>query len=39
MAVVCKTGPAKMLDLNKGLRDVSFHMTGGNRIAQGMLSP
>lgn len=33
-----KTGPAKMLDLNKGLRDVTFHMTGGNRVAQGRVS-
>lgn len=30
-----KTGPAKMLEANKGLRDISFHMTGGNRVAQG----
>ncbi|CAH0015566.1 unnamed protein product [Clonostachys rhizophaga] len=34
-----KTGPAKMLDLNKGLRDVTFHMTGGNRVAQGYWVP
>lgn len=34
-----KTGPAKMLDLNKGLREVTFHMTGGNRIAQGYWVP
>lgn len=27
-----------MLDLNNGLRDVTFHMTGGNRIAQGTLT-
>lgn len=31
-----KTGPAKMLEANKGLRDISFHMTGGNRVAQGI---
>ena len=24
-----------MLEANKGLRDISFHMTGGNRVAQG----
>lgn len=24
-----------MLDLNTGLRDLTFHMTGGNRVAQG----
>ncbi|CAH0048844.1 unnamed protein product [Clonostachys solani] len=34
-----KTGPAKMLDLNPGLRDVTFHMTGGNRVAQGYWVP
>lgn len=28
-----------MLDLNKGLREVTFHMTGGNRIAQGYWVP
>ncbi|KAG9259240.1 transcription regulator HTH, apses-type DNA-binding domain-containing protein [Emericellopsis atlantica] len=34
-----KTGPAKMHEANAGLREVSFHMTGGNRIAQGYWLP